>query len=286
MKKILIPLLLVLSFYAEASYAKGSFLKNLEKGINIASKVVTTVNALDELASRSSKEEEKTRVIYKDRVIYKEVIKESDESQKLKKELATSQRKLAWEKAKDKKHKKALKLYKKSLENNANSWQVWHGYGWSFSELKQYNEARNAFLMAISLGAKDESWRYLGWNYARQGYHKEAVRCYAEAMKINTDNNQAFHGLKASKEALAKQNTKNASNNSYNKYRVIADSLILRSKPTKKGKRIVIIPNDHLVELVKYTDKKQTINGKNARWALVEYKGKRGYVFSAYLKKQ
>lgn len=286
MKKFLIPLLLILSFYAEASYAKGSFLKSLKKGVDIASTVVTTVKALDELASRSFEEEEKTRVIYKDRVIYKEIIKESDESQKLKKELAASQRKLAWEKAKDKKHKTALKLYKKSLENDANSWRVWHGYGWSFSELKRYNEARNAFLMAISLGAKDESWRYLGWNYARQGYHKEAVRCYAEAMKINADNNQAFHGLKASKEALAKQDSQNSFTNSYKNYRVIADSLILRSKPNKKGKKIASIPNDHLVMLVKYIGKKQTISGKSARWALVKYKGKQGYVFSAYIKRQ
>lgn len=138
---------------------------------------------------------------------------------------------------------------------------VWHGYGWSFSELKRYDEARNAFLTAISLGAKDKTWRYLGWNYARQGYHKEAVRCYAEAIKINPDNEQAFHALKASKKVLAKKNGKSTSSNNYKKYRVIADSLTLRLKPTKKGKKIGSIPNNKRVKLIQYEGEKQTISG-------------------------
>ena len=287
MKKILIPLLLLFSFSAQASYAKGSFLKKLERGVNIASNVITTVKALDEIANDTK--QEKTRVVYRDRIIYKERERPSDESLEIKKELATTQRKLAWEKAKDKKHETALKLYQQSLENDANSWYVWHGYGWSFSELKRYDEARNAFLMAISLGAKDESWRYLGWNYARQGYHKEAVRCYAEAMKINPDNDQAFHGLTASKKALKGGSNDlghSASNSNAKSYQVVAKPhLFLRSKPSKKGREIGKILNNSYVKLIEYTGKKQTIGRNRARWALVEYKGKKGYVFSAYLKR-
>ncbi len=83
-------------------------------------------------------------------------------------------RNLAWEKAKDKNHLDAIKYYEAALQQNANNGKIWHGYAWSLSELKRYDEASNAYLIAIDkLGNQhekgtDESWRYLGWNFQRQ----------------------------------------------------------------------------------------------------------------------
>ena len=288
MKKLLIILLLSLTFHAQYSYAKRSFFQRLETGLSITSTVIEGIHTLNELANYSVSQS-KIRVVYKDRIIYKEVKTPSKEAQALKRELANSQRKLAWEKAKDKKHKAAIKLYEKSLENDANNWKVWHGYGWSFSELKRYDEARNAFLMAIKLGAKDESWRYLGWNYARQGYYEEALRCYAEAIKINPKNDKAYIGLNASKKKL-NQSRKTKSNNDTSSekwYKITAQpALTVRSKPSVKGKKIGSLKYDGLVKVIRFVGKKQTIGGKRSRWAKIEFKNKKSaYVFAAHLKK-
>jgi len=298
MKKSLVVLSFMLVFYAGNSFAKRSFFQKIETGLSITSKVIAGISALNDLASESvfvsssRSSEVKTRVVYKDRIIYKEVEKPSAEAQELKTKLANSQRKLAWEKARDKKHETALKLYEKSLEYDANNWMTWHGYGWSFSELKRYAEARNAFLMAIKLGAKDESWRYLGWNYARQGYHKEAVRCYAEAIKINPDNEQAYIGLKASKKSMGKEVSKGSRKHKSSKkssekwFKVTATpSLTVRSKPSVKGKKIGNLDYDSLVKVIKYVGKWQTIGGKRAHWAKIQFNNKPAYVFSAHLKK-
>ncbi len=285
MKKLLFVLSVILMLYAGNSFAKRSFFQKIETGLSITSKVIAGISALNDLANEtllvSSKSTEvKTRVVYKDRIIYREIEKPSTEAQELKTKLANSQRKLAWEKARDKKHKTALKLYEKSLEYDANNWMTWHGYGWSFSELKRYAEARNAFLMAIKLGAKDESWRYLGWNYARQGYHKEAVRCYATAIKINPDNEQAYTGLKASK------NSRTSNKSSEKWFKVTATpSLTVRSKPSVKGKKIGNLDHGSLVKVIKYVGNWQTIGGKRAHWAKIQFNNKRAYVFSAHLKK-
>ncbi|MCK5901693.1 MAG: hypothetical protein KAG28_00975 [Cocleimonas sp.] len=69
-------------------------------------------------------DDEKKRIVYKDKIIIKEVKKPSEDILALKKELGSVQRKLGWEKAKDHKHKTALKLYQKSLEYDANNWMV------------------------------------------------------------------------------------------------------------------------------------------------------------------
>jgi len=286
MKKLFIVLLLSLTFYAQYSYAKRSFFQKLETGLSITSRVIEGIRSLNELANHSVSEPQ-IRVVYKDRIIYKERKTPSADALALKVELANSQRKLAWEKAKDKKHKTALKLYEKSLENDANNWRVWHGYGWSFSELKRYDEARNAFLMAIKLGAKDESWRYLGWNYARQGYYEEALRCYAEAIKINPKNDKAYIGLNASKKKLNQSRKTNNEKSPTKWYKITAQpALTVRSRPSVKGKKIGSLKNDGLVKVIRFVGKKQTISGKQSRWAKIEFDDKKSaYVFAAHLKK-
>ena len=281
MKKVFIILMLLSPVYVQSVHAKG-LLDYIDKGFRIAGNVALAYRALNGLAESSRRNEPVTRVIYKNKVVYREAEKPSGSELELKTSLANSQRKLAWEKAKDKKHETALKLYEKSLENDANSWMVWHGYGWSFSELKRYDEARNAFLMAIKLGAKDETWRYLGWNYARQGYNKEAVRCYAEAIKINPDNEQAYIGLKASKKKLKKNRASSKSAEKWLKV-TASPSLTVRSRPSVKGKKIGSLEKGSLVKLIKYIGKKQSIGGKRARWAKIEYNNKVAYAFSAHL---
>lgn len=279
MNKVILFLLIGLMVYTQDSNAKESFFKRLEKGVEMTSKEVATAKSLDDLIQPDS-EQDKARVVYKNKTITKEVIKPSAETIVLKKKLANSQHKLAWEKAKDNKHKAALALYKEALEYDANNWRIWHGYGWSFSELKHYNEARNAFLMAIRLGAKDASWHYLGWNYDRQGYYDEATRCYAEAIAINVHNKQALYALNQSIKRLNQQDT------DHEWYQVTAKPyLTLHLEPNLKSKKIGEIPYKSLVKLIKYTGTEQTISNSTAHWALIEYKDKKAYVFGAYLKK-
>lgn len=110
-------------------------------------------------------------------------------------------RNLAWEKAKDKNHLDAIKYYEAALQQDANNGKTWHGYAWSLSELKRYDEASNAYLIAIDkLGNQhekgtDESWRYLGWNFQRQNILPQAKFCYEKAVDLNPSNKKAFYAL-------------------------------------------------------------------------------------------
>ena len=63
-------------------------------------------------------------------------------------------------------------------------------------------------MVAIEKGGKDETWRYLGWNYARQDYHKKAIRCYTESLYINPSNTTTLDGLKWSQQKLNKSSSK------------------------------------------------------------------------------
>ena len=74
--------------------------------------------------------------------------------------LANEYRLLAWNNAKNNKHIKAVKLYRESLEINANDARSWHGYGWSLAQLKLYDRAENSFMVALSIDrTKDEKDR-------------------------------------------------------------------------------------------------------------------------------
>ncbi len=152
--KFKITLILFLSLISTQLYAKKTWLNTLESGINIASNVVSTLNSLDQMAKR--KDATKQRFVYENKVIYKEINTPDSEKIELKKRLSTTKRELAWEKAKDKKHIKAISLYEEALEYDANNPKIWHGYGWSLSELGRYKEAENAFMMSINLGGKQQ----------------------------------------------------------------------------------------------------------------------------------
>ena len=128
----------ILFVIANNVYAKRTWLDNLETGINIGSKILQGMNAIDEMAERNKEKKVQERIIYKDGVIYKDNEELSEENLRMRKELARTKRYLAWEKAKDGNHEKAVQLYQESLEYDANDWQVWHGYGWSLSERHKY----------------------------------------------------------------------------------------------------------------------------------------------------
>ena len=193
-------LILFLSLISTQLYAKKTWLNTLESGINIASDVVSTLNSLDQMAKR--KDATKQRFVYENKVIYKEINTPDNEKIELKKRLSTTKRELAWEKAKDKKHIKAISLYEEALKYDANSPKTWHGYGWSLSESGRYKEAENAFMMSINLGGTSKSWRYLGWNFARQNDHEKAIFCYSEALKRDPNNSKAKYALKKSRDAI------------------------------------------------------------------------------------
>ncbi|MFK5970611.1 MAG: tetratricopeptide repeat protein [Candidatus Marithrix sp.] len=186
-------------------YAKRSW---LEKGISITSDVLQGMNAIGEMAERNKKEKVQERIVYKDRIIYRDNEELSEEHIRIKKELANTKRLLAWEKAKDGNHKKAVQLYEESLEHEANDWRVWHGYGWSFLKLYRYKEAGIAFMIAIEKGGKGESWRYLGLTYAKQDYHEKAIRCYTESLDINPSSTETLDNLRWSQQKLNKSSSK------------------------------------------------------------------------------
>ena len=192
----------ILFVIANNAYAGRTWIDILETGINIGYNILQGKNAIDEMANRNRQKKAPERIVYKDRIIYKDNEELSEENLRIKKDLAKTKRYLAWEKAKDGYHKKAIKLYKESLEYDANNWRAWIGYGWSFSELHKYKEAENAFVVAIENGGKDEAWRYLGWNFARQNYQKKAIRCYTESLSLNPSNKKSLYGLKWSQKRL------------------------------------------------------------------------------------
>lgn len=71
----------------------------------------------------------------------------------------------------------------------------------------------------------------------------------------------------------------------YAKINTEKDPLTLRRSPVvRKDNRIISIPKNTKVEIVSYTEKYETIDGKKHRWIKVKYKSEVGYVFGAYLK--
>ncbi|MCK5727542.1 MAG: SH3 domain-containing protein [Thiotrichaceae bacterium] len=258
------------SLYAKS---KGSIFNIFGKAISVAADGATLLN---EAIKFRPKNAPRDSYHYENSIITEEFRTFSSQEMKLKIALANSNRKLAWEKAKDNKHKEAIDLYKKSLEQDANSWKAWHGYGWSFSELGMLVEAENAFKMAINLGAQDKTWRYLGWNFERRGKVEHAIDSYKRSLMINSKNKKSQYAL----------NNLNKKNKKSSWYTVIAHpSLTVRSKPTVEGNKIGSLPANSKVKLIKLVGKKQSIGGRSGRWAYIEYRNTRAYVFSAHLKK-
>ena len=176
-----------------SSVSAGTLLKNLKIGLKIADSTISIVkNAQDFLNSNESIE---GSVVYRNETIYvaevNKTVTLSNESKKLSEEY----RRLAWEEAKDKKHKEAVSFYQKSLELDANNASAWHGYGWSLSELERFDEAKNAFFISLKLRQNADTWHRLGWNFERQSQMEDAKTCYIEALKLNKNHKQAAIGL-------------------------------------------------------------------------------------------
>ena len=217
--KFKILFILFISFLlliATTSYAKDktTWLKKLKTGIKItkgvtgiAKDTVDIANSLKQLAKRETTTTK--NFVYKNKTIKEESNNNIDnEKIRLKKDLGKTKRILAWEKAKDKKHNEAILLYEEALEYDANNPKIWHGYGWSLSELGRYDEAYHAFMMAINQGGTSKSWRYLGWNFERQNKINDAIFCYQEAIKKDPKNSRAKYALNKIREANKKNNIK------------------------------------------------------------------------------
>ncbi len=66
---------------------------------------------------------------------------------------------------------------------------------------------------------------------------------------------------------------------------VSSDGLILREKPSKDSKKILLIPFGAETELMENSGEQDYIDGFFADWKKIKYNDKEGYVFSAYLAK-
>jgi hypothetical protein len=68
------------------------------------------------------------------------------------------------------------------------------------------------------------------------------------------------------------------------KYVCSLDGLLLREYPNIKSRKIGIIGYYEQVNVLKYSDNQETINGIRDRWAFIHYKFSYGWVFAGYLK--
>jgi len=75
----------ILFVIANNVYAKRTWLDNLETGINIGSKILQGMNAIDEMAERNKEKKVQERIIYKDGVIYKDNEELSEENLRMSK---------------------------------------------------------------------------------------------------------------------------------------------------------------------------------------------------------
>lgn len=195
--------------------------------------------------------------------------------------LANEQRKLAEELLKNKKYTKAALKYRDSLENNAEDEKSWHGYGQILSEIGYYDEAQNAYFMALGLNSdaflESRIWQNLGKNFTRQKRYKDAITSYKESLKFNEYNNEASEELERIRKIKF--------NNNYYKYRVNAKHGIrLRSKPSQtKSKILKNIPLNTEIKFIRYVGKKTMIENISSQWAEVDYKGTKGYVFGGFI---
>jgi tetratricopeptide (TPR) repeat protein len=165
--------------------------KALIKGLSIASNAGTVSTSVHDFID--DKKDISKSIEYKNEVVYVGDHEKSTLSDD--KRLSNEYRKMAWDKAKLGDHASAADLYKKSLEYNANSASAWHGYGWSLSELGDFEKANNAFMLSLKLRKNDETWRFLGWNYERQSAFPEARECYLKALALNPNNEKANTAL-------------------------------------------------------------------------------------------
>ncbi|HIP81184.1 MAG TPA: SH3 domain-containing protein [Leucothrix mucor] len=70
-------------------------------------------------------------------------------------------------------------------------------------------------------------------------------------------------------------------------YKVTASPhLFVRSRSSVMSSKLGKLPKNSLVKVIKFTNKSQVISGKKGRWVLIQFKKKRGYVFSGHLKKK
>lgn len=255
------------------------------KALDMSSKVIGTANALDSMIHRRRNSSfEVNRIEYNNgKISLSDEMHMTSQST----EYANQLRIDAWEKAKTGAHLSAKRVYEESLAVNANSSNTWHGYGWTLSELKMYDGSTNAFTTAIYLNNysgntkhESESWRYLGWNYHKQGLLAEAEMCYQESLAINPNNKKSKKGLIAI-QSISIPNTAGSK-----KYRITAQSgLIFRLEPSTKAYIIDRLPYDSTVKLLKYIGNTKNIAGDTGRWAQVTYQDRIGYVFGAYIEK-
>ena len=215
---ILLILILPLNSYAKSkSKSKGGgWLKQLETGVNIAGGLVDVLTSLEELGDRKGKE--KHNIVYTSNRIYSKPNTLSVIEKTSNEDTAKSLRERAWQTVDPERHAtitpsmhlKALELYKSALTHDANNKQTWHGYGWSLSELHRFKEAEAAFITAIDLGGTSKSWRYMGWNFSRQGKEELAIYCYRQALKKSPNNKAAKHALNKSLEILESRSSKDS----------------------------------------------------------------------------
>ena len=63
---------------------------------------------------------------------------------------------------------------------------------------------------------------------------------------------------------------------------VIKTGVVLRDKPKVTGKKILIIPEDTIGEILEETKEREVIETRIGNWLKVEYNGKLGWIFSGF----
>ena len=69
-------------------------------------------------------------------------------------------------------------------------------------------------------------------------------------------------------------------------YKAIAKpSLVVRTTPTVTGEKMGNVPVDGKVNVIAATGKADSIGGRDGQWVKIQWQGKEGYVFSAFISK-
>jgi len=190
-----------------------------------------------------------------------------------------SLRVLAYEYSENNQDYKAIETYEESLNLNRKNIKTWHGYCWSLLKLKRHNEAGKACGKSLNLGNNSQTWWLLGWNYEKQKNNKYAIKCYDEALKINPKNKKAVYAYFDLKKRMFNDYKKN----SLYKVKTKSSTLTVREYPEARATKRGSLKKGDIINLVKKSSEKVTIEGKSGYWVLIKKGSMTGYVFSAYL---
>lgn len=68
------------------------------------------------------------------------------------------------------------------------------------------------------------------------------------------------------------------------KYNISSSGLRMRSEPSLAGEFLQLVPAEAEVEVIGYSDRKDTVDGLTDFWAQANYAGKTGWLFNGYLR--